>query len=100
MLILVLFLSGLTGPVVINLCDFFDKEGISPQIKRPNLEILKICIDDIPAKDIRPDKNWSKRSIVHSLRSKTAWQGTGRPVEQAGINVKIQKPPPSLKVGK
>ena len=82
------------------LYDFFDKDGISPQIKRLDLEILKICIDDIPTKDIRPDKNLSKRSIVHSLRSKTAWQGTGRPVEQAGINVKIQKPPPSLKVGK
>ena len=100
MIILVLFLSGLTGLVFLYLCAFFDKDGISPQIKRLDLEILKICIDDIPAKDIRPDKNLTKRSIVHSLRSKTAWQGTGRPVEQAGINVKIQKPPPSLKVGK
>ena len=52
MLILVLFLSGLTGLVFFYLCDFFDKDGISPQIKRLDLEILKICIDDIPAKDI------------------------------------------------
>ena len=72
-------------------------------MKRLDLELSKICIDDIPAKDIRPDKILLKRSIVHLLRSKTAWQGTGKPVElhlQAGINVKIQKSPPSLKVGK
>ena len=71
-------------------------------MKRLDLELSKICIDDIPAKDIRPDKNLSKRSIVHSLRSKTGWQGTAQAgrLLQAGINVKIQKPPPSLKVGK
>ena len=37
----------------------FDKDEISSQVKRLDLEILKICIDDIPAnmaKDIRPDK--------------------------------------------
>ena len=48
-IILVLFLSGLTGLVFLYLCDFFDKDGISPELKRLALEILKICIDDIPA---------------------------------------------------
>ena len=50
-----------------------DKDGISPQVKRLDLEILKICIDDIPpnmAKDIRPDKKLSKRSIVHSTKAR------------------------------
>ena len=51
----------------------FDKDGISPQVKCLDLEILKICIDDIPpnmAKDIRPDKKLSKRSIVHSTKAR------------------------------
>ena len=54
----------------------FDKDGISPQVQLSVLilkYVLKICIDDIPpnmAKDIRPDKKLSKRSIVHSTKAR------------------------------